>query len=73
MSLKYVTCTDACDRRINLPYAWNRELKRLVSVNLHDDLMEKILGKNAIAFLDLDKKLENTICNKRDGQAIGVV
>jgi hypothetical protein len=35
--------------------------------------MEKILGKNAIAFLDLDKKLENTTCKKRDGQAIGVV
>ena len=73
MRLKHATCTDACDRRINLPYAWDRELKRLVSLNLHDDLMEKILGKNAIACLDLDKKLENSTCNKREGQAIGVV
>jgi len=34
----------------NLPYAWDREIKRLVGLNLSDDIITRILGENAVEF-----------------------
>ena len=34
----------------NLPYAWDREIKRLSALKLDDDVLEKILGGNAGEF-----------------------
>ena len=34
----------------NLPYAWDREIKRLVALNLSDDIITRILGENAVEF-----------------------
>lgn len=38
----------------NLPYAWDREIKRLVKLKLPDDALQKILGKNAMEFYAID-------------------
>ena len=38
----------------NLPYAWDREIKRLVNLNLDDDTLERILGQNAMEFYNID-------------------
>jgi predicted TIM-barrel fold metal-dependent hydrolase len=34
----------------NLPYAWDREIKRLVGLKLSDDIIARILGENAVEF-----------------------
>ena len=34
----------------NLPYAWDREIRRLVQMDLEDDRLERILGRNAVEF-----------------------
>jgi predicted TIM-barrel fold metal-dependent hydrolase len=34
----------------NIPYAWDRELKRLCSLGLPEESLELILGKNALEF-----------------------
>jgi predicted TIM-barrel fold metal-dependent hydrolase len=38
----------------NLPYAWDRELKRLVQLNLDAETLERILGGNAVEFYNID-------------------
>jgi len=38
----------------NLPYAWDREIKRLARQNLAPDALAKILGKNAIEFYQIN-------------------
>ena len=37
----------------NLPYAWDREIRRLVRMNLDDDRLERILGRNAVEFYNI--------------------
>ena len=37
----------------NLPYAWDREIKRLVQQNLSPDSMAKIMGQNALEFYNI--------------------
>jgi uncharacterized protein len=37
----------------NLPYAWDREIKRLVSLNLPGNVLAKILGENALEFYSI--------------------
>lgn len=37
----------------NLPYAWDREIKRLVQLNLAEDALAGILGRNAVEFYDI--------------------
>ena len=41
----------------NLPYAWNRELKRIGDLNLAAERLEKLLGQNATEFyaINLDE------------------
>ena len=34
----------------NLPYAWDRELRRLAGLNLADKIQAKVLGENAVEF-----------------------
>jgi predicted TIM-barrel fold metal-dependent hydrolase len=43
----------------NLPYAWDREIKRLAELKLPDDALEKILGKNAMEFYAIDCIADN--------------
>ena len=38
----------------NIPYAWDRELKRLRDMRLDADRMERILGRNAAVFFGLE-------------------
>ena len=38
----------------NLPYAWDREIKRLVELKLSDDIIARILGKNAMEFYGIN-------------------
>ena len=38
----------------NLPYAWDREVKRLLQLNLSDDTLARILGQNALEFYNID-------------------
>jgi predicted TIM-barrel fold metal-dependent hydrolase len=38
----------------NLPYAWDREIKRLVRQNLSQDSLAKVLGQNAVEFYQID-------------------
>lgn len=38
----------------NLPYAWDREIKRLVRQNLSPDSLAKVLGQNAVEFYRID-------------------
>jgi len=38
----------------NLPYAWDREIKRLVGLNLSEDSIARIIGENAIEFYGID-------------------
>jgi predicted TIM-barrel fold metal-dependent hydrolase len=33
----------------NIPYAWDRELKKLLALDLPPDWLEGILGRNALA------------------------
>jgi predicted TIM-barrel fold metal-dependent hydrolase len=44
----------------NLPYAWDREIKRLFQLNLDEDTLERILGRNAMAFYNIDCSLLKT-------------
>ena len=37
----------------NLPYAWDREIRALIELNLPDSVLEKILGKNAMEFYSI--------------------
>jgi len=37
----------------NLPYAWDREIKRLIQQNLAPDALAKILGHNAVEFYNI--------------------
>ena len=39
----------------NLPYAWDREIKRLVGLNLDEVRLERILGRNAMEFYQIDR------------------
>ena len=39
----------------NLPYAWDREIKRLVRQNLSPDALAKILGQNAVEFYKISR------------------
>jgi hypothetical protein len=34
----------------NLPYAWDREIRRLIELKLPESALERILGKNAMEF-----------------------
>jgi hypothetical protein len=44
----------------NLPYAWDREIRRLIGLKLSDDTLERILGKNALEFYQINNNvLEN--------------
>lgn len=36
----------------NLPYAWDREVKRLARVGLRDDVLAGVLGQNALALFE---------------------
>lgn len=38
----------------NLPYAWDREIKNLASLNLSDDTLARVLGQNACDFYRID-------------------
>ncbi|MBW2480118.1 MAG: amidohydrolase [Deltaproteobacteria bacterium] len=38
----------------NLPYAWDREIKKLVSLKLSDDTIARILGRNACEFYGIN-------------------
>jgi predicted TIM-barrel fold metal-dependent hydrolase len=38
----------------NLPYAWDREIKRLVRLNLPEDTLARILGENACEFYSIE-------------------
>jgi len=40
----------------NLPYAWDREIKRLIRQNLPPDSLAKVLGQNALEFYRIDQK-----------------
>ena len=40
----------------NLPYAWDRELKKLVEQNLSQSDLKKLLGQNAIEFYQMDRQ-----------------
>jgi hypothetical protein len=40
----------------NLPYAWDREIRRLIKLKLSDDTLERILGKNAMEFYAIENK-----------------
>jgi predicted TIM-barrel fold metal-dependent hydrolase len=37
----------------NLPYAWDREIKRLYQLNLAEETLERILGRNAVEFYSI--------------------
>ena len=37
----------------NLPYAWDREIRRLIGLKLSDTVMERILVKNAMEFYSI--------------------
>jgi uncharacterized protein len=37
----------------NLPYAWDREIKRLVQLNLAEEALAGILGRNALEFYNI--------------------
>jgi predicted TIM-barrel fold metal-dependent hydrolase len=37
----------------NLPYAWDREIRALIELNLPDVVLEKLLGKNAMEFYSI--------------------
>jgi len=37
----------------NLPYAWDREIKRLSRQNLSPDSLAKFLGQNAVEFYQI--------------------
>lgn len=41
----------------NIPYAWDRELKRLCKMGLPDEFLELILSKNAVHFFGLDENV----------------
>ena len=38
----------------NLPYAWDREIKKLVRLNLPEDTLARILGENACEFYSIE-------------------
>jgi predicted TIM-barrel fold metal-dependent hydrolase len=38
----------------NLPYAWDREIKRLIELKLSDDIIARILGENAVEFYGIN-------------------
>ena len=37
----------------NLPYAWDREIRRLVQMDLNEERLERILGRNAVEFYNI--------------------
>ncbi|UCD83146.1 MAG: amidohydrolase [Desulfobacterales bacterium] len=39
----------------NLPYAWDREIKHLAQLNLDEDTLERILGRNAVEFYNISR------------------
>ena len=42
----------------NLPYAWDREIRRLIELKLPDTVLERILGANALEFYGVNMKAE---------------
>ena len=50
----------------NLPYAWDREIKRLSASGLADDVLEKVLGGNAREFYGIDADENNTSPEERN-------
>jgi len=40
----------------NLPYAWDREIKRLIRQNLSPGSLAKVLGQNALEFYGIDQR-----------------
>ena len=38
----------------NLPYAWDREIKKLLNLNLPGDALARVLGQNASEFYDIN-------------------
>ena len=38
----------------NLPYAWDREINKLVSLNLAADTLKRVLGQNACEFYGIN-------------------
>ena len=40
----------------NLPYAWDREIKKLVAQDLPQSDLSKILGRNALEFYQIDRR-----------------
>jgi predicted TIM-barrel fold metal-dependent hydrolase len=43
----------------SIPYAWDRELKKLEEADISHDVLEKILYKNAFEFFNLDKIVDS--------------
>jgi len=39
----------------NLPYAWDREIKRLIKLNLPGNTLAMILGQNALEFYNISR------------------
>jgi hypothetical protein len=40
----------------NLPYAWDREIQRILRLNLNSDQQLKLFGQNAIDFYRINMK-----------------
>ena len=38
----------------NLPYAWDREIKRLVKMSLPNELLDRLLYQNAVEFFRIE-------------------
>ena len=49
----------------NIPYAWDRELKKLKSMDIPRDALEKISGNNAVDFFSLRLQNESTAAGER--------
>jgi len=47
----------------NLPYAWDREIKRLVRQNLSQDSLAKLLGLNAVEFYNINPRESSDSCD----------
>ena len=48
----------------NLPYSWDRELRRLARLNLSDKILAKILGENAINFYAISRNKKKVFSQK---------
>jgi len=44
----------------NIPYAWDREIKRILKKGLSEGFVECLLGKNAMEFFSIPSKPNNS-------------